>query len=73
MQPAAAGNGRREPTVHEQQRSRSMTTNTATPTQSDTERIARFKEKYGAATIDNGMRLRPDDFLDEVEWRDRIE
>ncbi|HUP94492.1 MAG TPA: carboxymuconolactone decarboxylase family protein [Burkholderiales bacterium] len=37
------------------------------------ERIERFKQKYGAAAIDNGMRLRPDDFLDEVEWRDRID
>ena len=37
------------------------------------ERIARLKQKYDAAAIDNGMRLRPDDFLDEVEWRDRID
>jgi 4-carboxymuconolactone decarboxylase len=37
------------------------------------ERIARLKRKYDAAAIDNGMRLRPDDFLDEVEWRDRID
>jgi len=37
------------------------------------ERIARLKHKYDAAAIDNGMRLRPDDFLDEVEWRDRID
>jgi 4-carboxymuconolactone decarboxylase len=37
------------------------------------ERIERLKKKYGAAAIDNGMRLRPDDFLDEVEWRDRID
>jgi 4-carboxymuconolactone decarboxylase len=37
------------------------------------QRIARLKEKYGAAAIDSGMRLRPDDFLDEVEWRDRID
>ena len=37
------------------------------------ERIERFRKKYGAAAIDNGMRLRPDDFLDEVEWRDRID
>lgn len=36
-------------------------------------RIARLKQKYDAAAIDNGMRLRPDDFLDEVEWRDRID
>jgi alkylhydroperoxidase/carboxymuconolactone decarboxylase family protein YurZ len=33
------------------------------------ERIARLKQKYDATAIDNGMRLRPDDFLDEVEWR----
>ena len=37
------------------------------------ERIARLKQKYDAAAIDNGMRLRPDDFLDEIEWRDRID
>ena len=36
-------------------------------------RIERFKKKYGAIAIENGMRLRPDDFLDEVEWRDRID
>jgi alkylhydroperoxidase/carboxymuconolactone decarboxylase family protein YurZ len=36
-------------------------------------RIERLKQKYGATVIDNGMRLRPDDFLDEVEWRDRID
>jgi 4-carboxymuconolactone decarboxylase len=39
----------------------------------DEERIARLKQKYDAAAIDNGMRLRPDDFLDELEWRDRID
>ena len=37
------------------------------------DRIARLKQKYDPAAIDNGMRLRPDDFLDEVEWRDRID
>jgi 4-carboxymuconolactone decarboxylase len=37
------------------------------------ERIARLKRKYDAKAIDNGMRLRPDDFLDEVEWRDRTD
>src|SRR6187431_3559379 len=39
----------------------------------DAERIERLKKKYDAAAIDNGMRLRPGDFLDEVEWRDRID
>ena len=39
----------------------------------DAERIERLKQKYDAAAIDNGLRLRPDDFLDEVEWRDRID
>jgi len=39
----------------------------------DAERIARLKQKYDAAAIDNGMRLRPDDFLEEVEWRDMID
>jgi 4-carboxymuconolactone decarboxylase len=37
------------------------------------ERIKRLKRKYDAKAIDNGLRLRPDDFLDEVEWRDRID
>src|SRR5688500_13328102 len=37
------------------------------------ERVERLKQKYDAAAIDNGMRLRPDDFLDEVEWRDAID
>jgi 4-carboxymuconolactone decarboxylase len=37
------------------------------------ERIARLKKKYDPSAIDNGMRLRPDDFLDELEWRDRID
>lgn len=36
-------------------------------------RIACLKQKYDSAAIDNGMRLRPEDFLDEVEWRDRID
>jgi 4-carboxymuconolactone decarboxylase len=39
----------------------------------DAERIERFKQKYGAKAIENGLRLRPADFLDEVEWRDRID
>ena len=42
-------------------------------TNTNAERIKRLKEKYDAAAIDNGLRLRPDDFLDEVEWRDRID
>ncbi len=48
---------------------------TATPNEpaAQAERIARLKQKYDAAAIDNGMRLRPGDFLDEVEWRDRID
>jgi len=37
------------------------------------ERLARLKQKYDAAAIDNGLRLRPEDFLDELEWRDRID
>jgi 4-carboxymuconolactone decarboxylase len=37
------------------------------------DRIARLKQKYDAAAIDNGLRLRPVDFLDELEWRDRID
>lgn len=39
----------------------------------DTKRIDELKQKYGAAIIDNGLRLHPHDFLDEVEWRDRID
>jgi alkylhydroperoxidase/carboxymuconolactone decarboxylase family protein YurZ len=39
----------------------------------DAERIKRLKQKYDRAAIDNGLRLRPDDFLDEVEWRDMID
>jgi alkylhydroperoxidase/carboxymuconolactone decarboxylase family protein YurZ len=37
------------------------------------ERIAKLKQKYDSAAIDNGMRLRPDDFIDELEWRDRVD
>jgi 4-carboxymuconolactone decarboxylase len=36
-------------------------------------RLEKFRRKYGAQIIDTGMRLRPDDFLDEVEWRDAID
>jgi 4-carboxymuconolactone decarboxylase len=39
----------------------------------DEERIEHFKQKYGATIIDNGLCLRPDDFIDEVEWRDRLD
>ncbi len=39
----------------------------------DIKRINELKQKYGAAIIENGMRLRPDDFLQEVEWRDKID
>jgi 4-carboxymuconolactone decarboxylase len=39
----------------------------------DAEHIERLKQKYGAEAIGNGMRLRPDDFLEEVEWRDKID
>jgi alkylhydroperoxidase/carboxymuconolactone decarboxylase family protein YurZ len=42
-------------------------------TNTNADRIKRLKAKYDPATIDNGLRLRPDDFLDEVEWRDRID
>ncbi len=40
---------------------------------SDAERTERLKQKYGAQAIENGMRLRPNDFLDEVEWRDLVD
>jgi 4-carboxymuconolactone decarboxylase len=36
-------------------------------------RIERLKKTYGEQAIDNGLRLRPEDFLDEVAWRDRID
>lgn len=39
----------------------------------DAERVEALKRKYGAAIIENGLRLRPDDFLEEVDWRDRID
>ena len=39
----------------------------------NTERIEHFKKKYGEAIIANGMRLRPNDFLDEIEWRDAVD
>jgi len=39
----------------------------------DPKRIERLKQKYGSKTIENGMRLRPRDFLEEVEWRDKID
>ena len=48
-----------------------MAENLQDPTQA--ERIARLKQKYDHAAIDNGMRLRPRDFLNMVEWRDRID
>lgn len=38
----------------------------------DAERTEELKRNYGAAIIDNGLRLRSD-FLDEVDWRDRID
>ena len=44
-----------------------------TDTSAHADRIARLKLKYDPVAIDNGMRLRPADFLDEVEWRDRID
>jgi len=50
-----------------------MTANTSDPGRTVAERVARLKQKYAPAAIDNGMRLRPEDFLDEVEWRDRID
>jgi alkylhydroperoxidase/carboxymuconolactone decarboxylase family protein YurZ len=49
------------------------TTNEQRSANADAERIVRFKQKYGAAVIDNGLRLRPDDFIDEVEWRDLLD
>jgi 4-carboxymuconolactone decarboxylase len=39
----------------------------------DAKRIDQLKKKYGPAVIENGLRLRPADFLDEVDWRDRID
>ena len=42
-------------------------------TSTNAERIERLQQKYDAAAIANGLRLRPEDFLDELEWRDRID
>ena len=39
----------------------------------NTARIEHFKQKYGEAIIANGLRLRSDDFIDEVEWRDAVD
>lgn len=39
----------------------------------DTQRIAELKQKYGVSVIDNGLRLHPRDFLDEVDWRDKVD
>jgi len=39
----------------------------------DAERIEQLKQKYGAKAIENGMRLRPSDFVEEVEWREIID
>jgi 4-carboxymuconolactone decarboxylase len=44
-----------------------------TTDKNNVKRIERLKQKYDAAAIDHGMRLRPDDFLEEVEWRDMID
>jgi len=51
----------------------STTTKSGATDASQTERIARLQQKYDASAIDNGMRLRPEDFLDELEWRDRLD
>ena len=40
---------------------------------SNDQQIEHFKQKYGAAIIENGLRLRPDDFIEEVAWRDQID
>ncbi|MCC7107046.1 MAG: carboxymuconolactone decarboxylase family protein [Chloroflexi bacterium] len=37
------------------------------------DQLEHFRQRYGARAVDNGMRLRPRDFLDEVAWRDRID
>jgi 4-carboxymuconolactone decarboxylase len=47
--------------------------NQSTTPANASDRIARLKQKYDAAAIDNGLRLRPDEFLAELEWRDRID
>ncbi|HEX2828637.1 MAG TPA: carboxymuconolactone decarboxylase family protein [Burkholderiales bacterium] len=36
-------------------------------------RIAKLKQKYDPAAIDRGLELRPDDFVEELEWRDRVD
>ena len=39
----------------------------------DAQLIDRLKQKYGAAIIDNGLRMHPEFFIDEVAWRDRVD
>ena len=39
----------------------------------DPPRITELKQKYGAAIIENGLRHRPDTFIGEVDWRDKID
>ena len=50
-----------------------MAANTSDVQRTTAERIERLKQKYDPAAIDNGMRLQPRDFLNMVEWRDRID
>jgi alkylhydroperoxidase/carboxymuconolactone decarboxylase family protein YurZ len=35
--------------------------------------IDEMREKYGARSIDNAMRLSPDDFSEMIEWRDALD
>jgi alkylhydroperoxidase/carboxymuconolactone decarboxylase family protein YurZ len=39
----------------------------------DTPRITELKQKYGAAIIENGLKHRPDTFIEEVDWRDKVD
>src|SRR5512145_3261848 len=52
---------------------KAMSANMDGEERTEAERIASLKQKYDPAAIDNGMRLRPRDFLNMVEWRDRID
>lgn len=35
--------------------------------------VTKMKKKYGAAAIDNGLRLNPADFMEMLKWRDELD
>jgi 4-carboxymuconolactone decarboxylase len=36
-------------------------------------RVTELRQKYGTAIIDAGLKHRPDNFIEEVDWRDRVD